>query len=234
MARLAAAELFEGMREEDAANRACCDGGSSEASWASVSHGIYLSIGAAGVHRSLGVKVSFVRSTTMDTWSPLHLRMMELGGNRRFCNFLKVHGVPEDLCIVEKYRTRAAQWYRENLRAEAESTPPPQSLPAGTGHLPIEGAAAFVAPAIPESLSGGDIRVRARGSCCKRVCDELMVAAWSLIGRPKGLVDEESDDEGDARAFISSRSITAGTPVRRSECKDARQSRRNGPSTPWC
>jgi len=129
-------EEFFRRQREDPANRECCDGGSAEPLWASISHGIYLSIEAAGVHRSLGVKVSFVQSTTMDAWTPLHMRMMELGGNQRFTEFLREQGVPEDLPIREKYSTRAAQWYRESLRAAAEDTAPPAPLPPGTGSMP--------------------------------------------------------------------------------------------------
>jgi ADP-ribosylation factor GTPase-activating protein 1 len=131
-----APDFFSAQLEEDPANRVCCDGGSGCAEWASVSHGIYLSIGAAGVHRSMGVRQSFVQSPFMDAWKPLHLRMMELGGNSRFNNFLREHNIPEDMPIREKYGTRAAAWYRRNLRAEAEGTELPEPLPEGTGHLP--------------------------------------------------------------------------------------------------
>lgn len=126
----------------DPANGTCCDGGPGEAEWASVSHGIYLSIAAAGVHRSMGVRTSFVQSTAMDAWKPLHLRMMELGGNRRFNDFLRQHGVPEGAPLREKYATRAAAWYRRSLRAEAEGSEAPEPLAEGTGHLPEEECAA--------------------------------------------------------------------------------------------
>jgi ADP-ribosylation factor GTPase-activating protein 1 len=133
------AEFFRG-QQDDPSNTFCCDSGSAEAVWASVSYGIYLSIGASGVHRSLGVKTSFVLSTTMDSWKPVHLRMMELGGNRRFQEFLEEQGVPEDMAIRRKYNTLAAKWYRENLRALAEGTTPPEPLLPGTGHLLVAGA----------------------------------------------------------------------------------------------
>ncbi|CAE8586710.1 unnamed protein product, partial [Polarella glacialis] len=132
----AAQEFFRQQRIEDAANDACADCGTSDPQWASVSHGVYISIDASGVHRSLGVQVSFVQSLKMDSWKPVHLKMMELGGNRRFTEFLQTHGVPADMPIREKYSTRAAQWYRKNLRAEAEGLPGPCELPGGTGQLP--------------------------------------------------------------------------------------------------
>jgi len=130
-----AAEFFN-VQMDDAENGICCDGGRGEASWASIQHGIYLSIGAAGLHRSLGVKVSFVQSTTMDSWKPVHLKMMELGGNRRFNEFMATQGIPMDTPIREKYSTRAARWYRENLKAIAEGSEALSPLPEGTGHLP--------------------------------------------------------------------------------------------------
>lgn len=129
------ASQFFCKQREDVANTVCCDCPDAEAQWASVSHGIYLSIGASGVHRSLGVKVSRVLSTSMDSWKPLHLRMMELGGNERFRAFLEEHSVPRDMPIRRKYSTRAATWYRENLLAMAEGSTPPAPLAPGTGHL---------------------------------------------------------------------------------------------------
>jgi len=129
-----AAEFFN-VQMVEAENTLCCDGGRGEASWASIQHGIYLSIGAAGLHRSLGVKVSFVQSTTMDSWKPVHLKMMELGGNRRFNEFMTTQGIPMDTPVREKYSTRAAKWYRDNLRAIAEGSEALSPLPEGTGHL---------------------------------------------------------------------------------------------------
>lgn len=133
-----AVAFFRQQLEKDRANGRCADMGTEGADWASITHGIYLNIGASGIHRSMGVKVSFVQSTTMDSWKPLHLRMMELGGNRRFMDFMQEQGVPDDLPLRQKYRTRAAAWYRAQLRALAEEAEPPEPLPPGTGHLPTE------------------------------------------------------------------------------------------------
>lgn len=122
----------------EAENNVCCDGGAGDATWVSITYGIYLSIGAAGMHRSLGVKTSFVQSTVMDSWKPKHLKMMELGGNRRFNEFLAAHGIPMDMPIREKYQTRAAVWYRKNLAALADGAEHLEPLPLGTGHLPAD------------------------------------------------------------------------------------------------
>jgi len=143
---------------QDPADHVCFDSGTFGPDWASVSHGIYLSIEAAGVHRSLGVRVSFVQSTSMDAWRPVHQRMMELGGNRRFEKFLLEHGVPRDAPIREKYLTQAAKWYREDLRARAEGSERPPPLPVGIGHLPA--ALCDLYPELSEARSCKVLRKR--------------------------------------------------------------------------
>jgi len=141
MADLETALFFQSQQDSDATNNVCCDTGSANPQWASPSHGIYISIEAAGVHRSLGVKVSRVLSTTMDSWKPLQLKMMKLGGNKRFAEFLQEQGVPDDMPIRQKYTTRAADWYQKNLLAIAEGSAPPEPLAHGIGHMPSSGAA---------------------------------------------------------------------------------------------
>ena len=42
----------------------------------------------AGIHRSLGVQLSFVRSVSMDSWTPKQIETMKNGGNSRFRLFL--------------------------------------------------------------------------------------------------------------------------------------------------
>ncbi|XP_017334125.1 arf-GAP with coiled-coil, ANK repeat and PH domain-containing protein 2 isoform X1 [Ictalurus punctatus] len=63
-----------------AGNSTCCDCGQPEPKWASINLGITLCIQCSGIHRSLGVHFSKVRSLTLDTWEPELLKLMcELG-----------------------------------------------------------------------------------------------------------------------------------------------------------
>jgi hypothetical protein len=125
----------------------------------------------------------------MDSWKPLHLRMMQLGGNQRFIDFLEAHGVPENLPIREKYSTRAAKWYRENLRAEAEGSEPPAPLPSGTGHLPSDESASSMgrvldqvfakAPKAASMTSGGVQRAQLLRGKLSRVSSKGL---WCRLG----------------------------------------------------
>ncbi|XP_017558109.1 arf-GAP with coiled-coil, ANK repeat and PH domain-containing protein 2 isoform X4 [Pygocentrus nattereri] len=61
-------------------NGTCCDCGQPDPKWASINLGITLCIQCSGIHRSLGVHFSKVRSLTLDTWEPELLKLMcELG-----------------------------------------------------------------------------------------------------------------------------------------------------------
>uniref|UniRef100_A0A8C7XKT9 Arf-GAP with coiled-coil, ANK repeat and PH domain-containing protein n=1 Tax=Oryzias sinensis TaxID=183150 RepID=A0A8C7XKT9_9TELE len=61
-------------------NSCCCDCGQPDPRWASINLGITLCIQCSGIHRSLGVHFSKVRSLTLDSWEPELLKLMcELG-----------------------------------------------------------------------------------------------------------------------------------------------------------
>ncbi|XP_066547415.1 arf-GAP with coiled-coil, ANK repeat and PH domain-containing protein 3 isoform X2 [Amia ocellicauda] len=63
-------------------NELCCDCGQADPRWASINLGILLCIECSGIHRSLGVHCSKVRSLTLDSWEPELLKLMcELGNS---------------------------------------------------------------------------------------------------------------------------------------------------------
>lgn len=149
--RMASADALRILRDlqQSDQNKECSDCKQKNPQWASVSYGTFFCLDCSGKHRGLGVHISFVRSVNMDSWSPDQLKKMQLGGNKKMNDFFKEYGVKKETDIVTKYNSRAAEYYREKLKAEVEgrewtapkkpssSSRPPSGRPSGSSKSAI-------------------------------------------------------------------------------------------------
>lgn len=116
-------------------NNRCADCGLTNPDWASISFGTLFCLECSGVHRSLGVHISFVRSLSMDSWSPKQIAIMKAGGNNKCQAYLASKGIPANTLIKGKYNSEDAQNYKDILKARAEGRDEPTNFPKRTGFI---------------------------------------------------------------------------------------------------
>lgn len=105
-------------------NRSCFDCASPCPKWTSKNFGVFVCLDCSGIHRSLGVHVSMVKSANMDRWTEAELDVFRVTkGNDRARTFFSKHGwnSAERGRIGQKYTSRAAMMYAREIAKEVEA-----------------------------------------------------------------------------------------------------------------
>ena len=103
-------------------NSNCFDCNSEKPKWTSLNNGIFLCLKCAGIHRSLGVDISIIRSLQIDSWTDKQILYLSKGGNNKFKNLLAEYNIDPESPPEIKYKSKAADYYRKYLKNEIEKT----------------------------------------------------------------------------------------------------------------
>ena len=103
-------------------NSKCCDCNVEKPKWASLNNGIFLCLKCAGVHRSLGVDISKIRSLQIDSWTDKQILYLSKGGNDKFLKNLSDFQIEPNAPTDLKYKSKASDYYRKVLNNEVEKS----------------------------------------------------------------------------------------------------------------
>uniref|UniRef100_A0A8P0SWW1 Arf-GAP with coiled-coil, ANK repeat and PH domain-containing protein n=2 Tax=Canis lupus familiaris TaxID=9615 RepID=A0A8P0SWW1_CANLF len=208
-----------------AGNSQCGDCGQLDPRWASINLGVLLCIECSGIHRSLGVHCSKVRSLTLDSWEPELLKLMCELGNSTMNQIYEAQceGPGSKKPTASSPRQDKEAWIKDKY-VEKKFLRKPPSAPAreaprhwrvqkcqrhhSSPRAPAARRKVRLEPVLPSvaalsSAGAGERKFRRDSLFCPDELDSLFSyfdAGAAAAGPRKGAESEESSGEADGEA----------------------------------
>lgn len=109
-------------------NKLCADCKKNDPRWASTNLGCFMCIRCSGIHRSMGVHITRIKSIDLDTWTPEQVACVQRWGNKRANAYWEAHLRPGHMPPDHKIESFIRSKYESKRWAMEGPIPEPETL----------------------------------------------------------------------------------------------------------